>query len=63
MHPTKKLKQVDVDFVLRRFKEKRFAAGADRDQIQSCEEMGLSLADFIGLSLKAMQEIDTELGL
>jgi putative nucleotidyltransferase with HDIG domain len=63
MHPTKKLKQVDVDFVLRRFKEKRFAAGADRDQIQSCKEMGLSLNDFIGLSLKAMQEIDTELGL
>ncbi len=63
MHPTKKLKNVDVDFVERRFKEKRFAAGADRDQIRSCEEMGLSLNNFIGLSLKAMQEIDTELGL
>ena len=63
MHPTKKLKNVDVDFIERRFKEKRFAAGADRDQIKSCEEMGLSLNGFIGLSLKAMQEIDTELGL
>ena len=63
MHPTKKLKSVDVDFIERRFKEKRFAAGADRNQIQSCEEMGLSLNEFIGLSLKVMQEIDTELGL
>ena len=63
MHPTKKLKNVDVDFIARRFNEKRFAAGADRDQIKSCEEMGLSLNDFIGLSLKAMQEIDAELGL
>lgn len=63
MHPTKKLKNVDVDFVMRRFKEKRFAAGADRDQIKSCEEMGLSLEPFIRLSLQAMQAIDTELGL
>ena len=63
MHPTKKLKNIDVDFVKRRFKEKRFAAGADRDQIRSCEEIGLGLDEFIGLSLKAMQEIDEPLGL
>ena len=63
MHPTKKLKNLDVDFILRRFKEKRFAAGADRDQIKSCEKMGLSLDAFIHLSLQAMQGIDTELGL
>jgi putative nucleotidyltransferase with HDIG domain len=63
MHPTKKLKNIDVDFVRRRFKEKRFAAGADRDQIRSCEELGLSLEDFIIIALNAMQEIDVELGL
>jgi putative nucleotidyltransferase with HDIG domain len=63
MHPTKKLKNVDVDFVLRRFKEKRFAAGADRDQIRSCEELGIPIEDFITLSLLAMQEIDDVLGL
>ena len=63
MHPTKKLKSLDVEFVKRRFKEKRFAAGADRDQIRSCEEFGLSLDDFIALSLEAMQEIDEALGL
>ena len=63
MHPTKKLKNLDVEFVERRFKEKRFAAGADRDEIRSCEEFGISLHDFIALSLKAMQEIDSFLGL
>ncbi len=63
MHPSKKLKNLDVDFIKRRFKEKRFAAGADRDQIKSCDEFGLSLDDFIGLSLEAMQEIDEDLGL
>ncbi len=63
MHPTKKLKNVDVDFVLRRFKEKRFAAGADRDQIKSCETFGFSLDQFLGLSLEAMQSIDQILGL
>jgi len=63
MHPTKKLKNLDVDFVKRRFMEKRFAAGADRDQIRSCEAFGLPLDEFIDLSLKAMQEIDMILGL
>jgi putative nucleotidyltransferase with HDIG domain len=63
MHPSKKLKNVDLDFVERRFKEKRFAAGADRDQIKSCESMDITLSDFIDISLKAMQEIDGTLGL
>ncbi|OQX83318.1 phosphohydrolase [candidate division KSB1 bacterium 4484_87] len=63
MHPDKKLKSVDVPFIMRRFKEKRFAAGANRDQIQSCTEMGLSLEEFLEIALKAMQGIDGELGL
>lgn len=63
MHPTKKLKNLDVDFVMRRFKEKRFAAGANREQISSCEELGLKLEEFISLALDSMQEIDTALGL
>lgn len=63
MHPSKKLKEVDVPFVMNRFKEKRFAAGANRDQIQSCKEMSLDLEAFIGIGLKAMQDIDSELGL
>lgn len=63
MHPDKKLKTLDLDFILRRFKEKRFAAGANRDQIRTCEELGLSLSQFIEIALTSMQRIDTELGL
>ena len=63
MHPSKKLAGVDVEFVLNRFKEKRFAAGADRDQIRSCEGLGLDLAEFVGIGLKAMQDISDDLGL
>jgi len=63
MHPSKKLKGVDVPFLMRRFKEKRFAAGASREQIKTCEELGLSLEEFLELCLQAMQGIDKELGL
>lgn len=63
MHPFKKLAGVDVTFVMKRFKEKRFAAGANREQIQTCSRLGLGLEDFIGICLKAMQGISGELGL
>lgn len=63
MHPTKKLKNLDLEFVMNRFKEKRFAAGARRENIIECEKMGLSLEEFIKLALEGMQEIDSELGL
>ncbi len=63
MHPSRKLESVDREFILKRFKEKRFAAGASRDQIRSCEELGLSLEEFVGISLKAMQAISGDLGL
>ena len=63
MHPDKKLKSIDVPFIIRRFKEKRFAAGADRDQIKTCQDFGLDLETFLAIALKAMQGIDQELGL
>ena len=63
MHPDKKLKSLDVQFILRRFKEKRFAAGANRDQIKTCENLGLSLEQFLEISLQSMQNINKELGL
>lgn len=63
MHPTRKLENVDAQFVLNRFKEKRFAAGANRDTIRTCESLGLSLEEFISISLKAMQSVADELGL
>ena len=63
MHSDKKLEYIDKDFILHRFKENRFAAGANREQIKSCERLGLSLLDFIDLVLRGMQKIHKELGL
>jgi putative nucleotidyltransferase with HDIG domain len=62
MHPDKKLAALDVDFVMRRFKEKRFAAGADRGQIQTCSELDLSLEEFIDFGIKGMQDVSDQLG-
>ena len=63
IHPAKKLEPIDVDFVMNRFGEKRFAAGANRDQIARCAELGLELPRFIDIGLRAMKKISKELGL
>jgi uncharacterized protein len=63
IHPDKKLKSIDGQFVLKRFAEKSFARGADRDVIASCSEFNIDLEKFIEMSLEAMQGISSELGL
>ena len=63
MHPEKKLSAVDSSFVLRRFKEKSFAAGANREHIQTCSELGLELADFVTICIEGMRLRAEELGL
>jgi len=59
----KKLDGLETKSVLRRFKEKAFAAGVDREQISSCRELGIELEEFVSLGLKAMQDIALNLGL
>ncbi|MEO0092714.1 MAG: HDIG domain-containing metalloprotein [candidate division WOR-3 bacterium] len=63
MHPTKKLANVDTEFIMRRYKEKRFAAGANREQIATCTQLGLTLEEFIKLCLEAMQSVADKLEL
>ncbi len=63
IHPEKKLRAIDREFVLKRFKEKHFAKGAGRQQISACSELGLSLEEFIELGILAMQEESKNLGL
>jgi putative nucleotidyltransferase with HDIG domain len=63
MHPGKKLEGVDVDFMLRRFKEKRFAAGAERDNMAACSNIGLELPDFLTLVKEGMMRINDVLEL
>jgi uncharacterized protein len=63
MHPSKKLANVELPFLQKRFKEKRFAAGADREQIAECRLVGLELEQFLALALNAMQGVSEDLGL
>lgn len=63
VRPEKRLASVDVDALARRWKEKAFARGASREQMATCEELGLARDDFLSISLRAMQASATELGL
>jgi len=63
MHPEKKIKAIDVEFIKRRYKEKSFAKGARREDIETCRNLGLELDEFIAVCLEAMQGIDADLGL
>ena len=61
--PEKKLSAVKVKSVKKRMKAKEFARTVNRDHIRLCEEIGIPLDEFIGLSLEAMCGISDELGL
>jgi putative nucleotidyltransferase with HDIG domain len=63
VRPDKKLSGLEPASVCRRFKEKSFAAGASREQIAYCSQIGLTLEEFIALGLRAMQGISDDLGL
>ncbi len=61
--PEKKLARLEAKSVKKRFKEKGFAAGANREHIVRCGDISLELDDFIALGVRAMQEIAADLGL
>lgn len=62
--PSKKIADLSVESILKKFPKKEFAKAVDRSQISQCEEkLGIKLADFVQISLSAMQSIATEIGL
>ena len=63
VYPDKKLSSVKPKSVRKRFKEKIFAAGANREIIAECELIGLPVPEFCDLCLEAMQGIADDLGL
>ena len=64
IRPEKTLAAVTVQSVLKRFPEKRFAAGVHREQIALCEEkLGIPLPEFVGIVLTSMQQAHEEIGL
>jgi len=63
VYPDKKVFSVRPKSVLKRMKEKAFAAGVCRETIMECETIGIPLEEFVSLSLDAMQHICNEIGL
>jgi putative nucleotidyltransferase with HDIG domain len=61
--PDRKLASVKAKSVLKRMKEKAFAASVNRENIRECERIGIPLEEFVELSLQAMGEIGDRLGL
>jgi len=59
----KKLENVSDKTIRKAFKKKGFAAGSNRDNIKTCEKVGISYDDFIHESREAMQDISETLGL
>ena len=64
MAPHKNIFKLDMEFMLKRFKEKRFAAGASREQMRTAtENFNMSLEEFLQIVLDGMKEKHEELGL
>ena len=64
VRPSKKLADVSVESVLKKWTDRRFAAGVDRGLIeQGAAELGVSLEEHIGTVLDAMKGAADRLGL
>jgi putative nucleotidyltransferase with HDIG domain len=63
VRPDKQIAGLEAKSVRKRFKEKSFAAGASRENIARCADIGLELDEFIAIGVAAMQGIGGELGL
>lgn len=63
VRPDKSLAAVEVASLKKRWKEKAFARGANRDQMAACSEIGLERDDFLAIALAAMQARSGDVGL
>ena len=61
--PSKKLADVKLETLSKKFKQKDFARNCNRDMILYCEQIGIPREKFFELSLKALQNVSNELGL
>ena len=63
IYPDKKVASVKHKSVNKRYKETRFAAGANRQFMMLIEKTGISWDEFIDIALESMREIADEIGL
>ncbi len=61
--PSKKLVDVKAETVAKKFKDKDFARGADRERILICEEIGIPREKFFEVALSGLKIIAPQIGL
>ncbi|WP_010251614.1 HDIG domain-containing metalloprotein [Acetivibrio cellulolyticus] len=55
--PSKELEDLTVEFVMDRISEDGFIKDTELDKIKSCEQLGISLEEFVEASIKAIRSI------
>ncbi len=63
IRPDKALAAVELKSLKKRFKEKSFARGANREQMATCSELGMDLDSFLQVALENMKNIAADIGL
>ena len=61
--PSKKLAEVRINTVKKKFKDKDFARGADRERILFCEKIGVPREKFFEIALNGLKNYAAEIGL
>ena len=61
--PSKKLAEVKVKTVKKKFKDKDFARGADRERIVFCEKIGVPKEIFFEIALDGLKKYAADIGL
>ncbi len=60
---SRKVSDMNVSGLRKKFKDKKFAAGVNRDIILECEKTGITLDEFMQISIDAIKKIAKEIGL
>jgi len=63
VYPDRKVASVKPKSVVKRMKEKSFAASVKRENILECEHLGIEIGEFARIAIDAMSEIAGEIGL
>ena len=59
----KKISDMEISGLKKKFKDKAFAAAINREIIKECENLGISLDEFLGIGIDAMKKIKNLVGL
>ena len=63
VYPDKKLTSIKPKSVVKRMKEKAFAASVNRETIMECEKIGIPIDEFAAICIQAMLPIADQLGI